>query len=130
MVETWEQTKMRFYKALGIGATTEPPIVPVVKEHKRQPVQEVTLYNVHKRSLPVGIDNIVLFSVSKKEAHWWIENKLRTRAYQDDTSDSKTVIYYDIIPVGAKPKERSVYYNPLPVCNEAFPDFKTPRRVN
>lgn len=130
--ETWEQTKARLKETLGIGAATEPVPVPPMPRYDK-PIEEmpkVKLFNVHKRSLPVGIDKIVLFNAPRAEAEWWVEHKLKTKAYQDDIEESKTVIYYDIIPVDAKPKERSVFYNPAEVCIEAFPDFKRPHRIN
>jgi len=68
-------------------------------------------YNIHKRSLPPGIDRIVFFNVSKSEAALLVASFLKAKAYQDDARDSKTVVYYDILPVDAKPHERSIYFN-------------------
>jgi hypothetical protein len=69
-------------------------------------------YNVHKRSLPIGIDQIVVYSVTKDEANWWTEKLLKTRCYQQEPEESKTIIYYDIIPIDATPRERSIFNNP------------------
>lgn len=121
MVETWEQTKVRLKKQ-GINLQTdivvvEPPKPPTPKrEGKPEPL--VKLYNIHKRSLPPGIDKIVVFNVTKKEAEWWIESKLKAKCYENGPDDSKTIVYYDIIPVGATPKERSIYFNPRPVTTD------------
>jgi len=69
-------------------------------------------FNVHKRSLPVGLDKIVVFGVLKGEATSWIENRLKSKCYENDPDSSKTLIYYDVIPIDATPKERSIYHNP------------------
>lgn len=90
------------------------PVIPVVK-----------LFNVHKRSLPTGVDKIVLFSVTKEEGEWLCEKVLLAKSYQNAYSDSKTLIYYDLIPIDAKPQEKSVYYN-IPTITKDEP----PLRIN
>lgn len=76
------------------------------------------LYNIHKRSLPVGIDKIVIYNTTKKQAVKLLDGVLKAKCYQHDDKDSKTVIYYDVIPVNAKPKERSIYFNERPIVIE------------
>src|SRR6185295_10951328 len=88
---------------------------------QNEPPIPVKRYNIHKRSLPVGIDKIVVFNVTKQEADWWVERKLKTRCYENGPDDSKTLVYYDIIPVGATPKEKSIYFNTHPVTTEEIP---------
>src|SRR5258706_5046919 len=73
------------------------------------------LYNIHKRSLPIAIDKIVVIGVTKEEAVWWCERRLKAEQYFNNDEDTKTLIYYDIIPVDAKAHEHSVYYNDKPV---------------
>lgn len=130
MSETWEQTKARLKKQ---GIELSQPLViehkPVRHEKEEIPVN-VKRYNIHKRSLPVGIDTIVVFGVTKEDAEWWVGTKLKTKCYENGADDSKTLIYYDIIPVDATPKEKNIYYNMLPVTTEPIPGFKTPRRIN
>jgi hypothetical protein len=83
-------------------------------------------YAIRKRSLPVGIDEIVAYFVTKEEAevlrtHVSQANNLplfRTRTLQGATEDSKILIYYDIIPIDATTEEMSVFYNPRPVTIE------------
>src|SRR5262245_42333002 len=90
----------------------EPP-APPVEESKPEPI--VRRYNIHKRALPVGnppLDKIVVFAVTKAEAEWWINNVLRAKSYHDDERDTKTIIYYDAVPVDAQPRERSILHNP------------------
>lgn len=96
------------------------PQVEVVPVPRYDPPREKTkFFNIHKRSLPPGIDKIIVFNVTKEEAETLVNhisglNKvplLRDRSYQDDARDTKTIIYYDIIPVDATPRERSIYFN-------------------
>lgn len=119
MAETWEQTKQRLQRQ-GIVTRIDPP-APRARYDEPPPEPPVKRYNVHKRSLPVGdppLDKIVVFAVTKAEATWWIEHKLQARCYQDDVRETKTLIYYDIVPVDAQPRERSIYFNPRPVTTE------------
>lgn len=87
------------------------------------------LFNIHKRSLPVGIDVIILFNLSKDEADWWVEHRLHTKCYDDAETQSKTVIYYDVLPVGASPKEKNVYRNDVKLIADD-PYSKAPKRIN
>ncbi len=86
------------------------------KETTIQPVERVTqpkrMYNIHKRSLPVGIDKIVYFNVDLKTANMLAEKFLIAKSYTDVSRNTKTLIYYDIIPVDALPREKNIYYNP------------------
>jgi hypothetical protein len=78
------------------------------------------LYNIHKRSLPVGIDEIVLRNLTKAEAVAWVcpelpkLPRLKTKLFYNDDEESKTYIYYDIVPVDATPREKSIFFNPRP----------------
>lgn len=101
---------------------------PRYEEPKAEPI--VKRFNIHKRSLPPGIDIIVVFGVTKQEAEWWIEKRLKAKCYQDDARDTKTLVYYDVVPVNASPRERSIYFNPSPSTTETVPGFNTPERIN
>lgn len=133
MAETWEETKARLKKQ-GINLQTdivvvEPPKPPTPTHNRRKEDKPVKLFNVHKRSLPPGVDRIVVFGVTKEEAEWWVENKLKTKCYENGPDDSKTLIYFDIIPVDAVPRERSIYFNAPPLTTEPVLGY-TPRRIN
>lgn len=79
---------------------------------KKEPSKlKLRRYNIHKRSLPIGIDDVVFYGVSKIEAEWLVTSFLKAKMYQDDARDSKTLMYYDILPVEATPKEHSIYFN-------------------
>lgn len=126
MSETWEQTKARLRKQ-GISTQISLESKPVKEKVEEPPIKR---FNVHKRSLPVGLDKIVLFAVTKDEAQWWVEWKLKTKVFNDEVNETKTIIYFDIIPVDATPKERSIYFNTKPVITEEFKGTDIPRRVN
>lgn len=81
----------------------------------RPSLPSVKLFNIYKRSLPVGLDQLIVIGVTKQEADAWVEHRLKPKAYQDDTDNSKTVIYYDILPQDATPKERNIFFNNRPV---------------
>lgn len=79
-------------------------------------------YNIHKRSLPIGIDKVVMMGLTKQQAIQIIEQTLKAKAYHEQIEDkdgqlieSKTLIYYDMIPEDAEPFERSIFYNTRPV---------------
>lgn len=136
MAESWEQTKKRLNKDLGLKIVKGPVSIPVLRISR--PELSVRFYNIHKRSLPPGIDKVVVINVTKEEAEFILNHisekrkiaLLKPRAYQDDSEDSKTLIYYDILPVNAKPNERSIYYNSDTITTESIPGYKTPRRIN
>lgn len=76
------------------------------------------LFNIHKRSLPVGIDKIIFIGLTKKEGEKIIENSLKARVFYDTEKETKTIIYYDIVPQDAIPKERSIFYNTVELLKE------------
>lgn len=132
MAETWEETKARLRKQ-GIDLNQEI-IIEQPRARSQEPVLQVPdnvkRYNIHKRSLPVGIDRVVVFGITKEDAEWWVDKKLKTRCYENSVDDSKTIIYYDVIPVDATPKEKNIYFNTSPVMTEPVPGLHTPRRIN
>ncbi len=66
-------------------------------------------FNVHKRSLPVETDKVVLFNVPYTEAKEWLE-KLKSKT----VGGYPKVFYYDIVPVTPVDNQESVFYNPRP----------------
>jgi len=78
----------------------------------------VRLFNIHKRSLPVGIDKIVFVNLTRKDAEETVTRFLKTKIYFDNEKESKTLIYYDIVPQDATPKERSLFYNTVELLKE------------
>lgn len=123
MGETWEQTKARL---AANGIAVKPVATPKPRarfDDIEEEIEErlVKRFNIHKRSLPIGnppLDKIVVFAVTKAEAEWWINRILIAKAYHDEVENTKTMIYYDAIPVDAQPNERNVYYNPKNFTSE------------
>jgi hypothetical protein len=80
------------------------------------------MYNIHKITLPpeptLEHGKVVIIGVSKEEADWWIEKKLKARVYQNNDTDSKTLVFYEKFLQGASPKERNIFYNPKPTLIE------------
>lgn len=103
----------------------KPKTVETVKA--KPEVFKERAFNIHKRSLPVGIDKVVISGIKTyaeaeriiaKTTDYWGKPKFASRSYEDDTTNTKTIIYYDILPDDAKPRERSVYFNPRPFVIE------------
>ncbi len=97
MYESWEETKARL-RQQGVYVAVPQFVAPAVIQQR---------YNVHKRSLPVGIDKIVAHNVSMQEAERMMANILKTKC-----SQSGMLTYYDIIACDAAFEETSVYFNP------------------
>lgn len=135
MSESWDAYKRRKETEFGIVVIPRPryetPKPPRPVEQERKPKSK--RYNVHKRSLPVGVpplDRIVFFNVSKREAEMLVEKFLKTKCYEDDARGTKTVIYYDMIPVDAQPRERSIYFNEGPLTREEGSDPESPEIIH
>jgi len=75
------------------------------------PKRPSKLFNIHKRSLPIGIDKVVIIGLTKDEAEKQINQVLKTKVYCDYADDTRTVIYYDMVAQDATPKEKSVFFN-------------------
>lgn len=132
MSETWEETKARLR---GQGIIVTPKIETPKPPRKEESIPvEVPLYEIRKITLPVDSDypqgKVVVYGVTQAEADWWLEYKLKIKSYQDDNTDTKTLVFYEKFLIGGTPRERNIYSNPSRFCTEEFPDFKTPRRIN
>lgn len=114
MTLSWEEFKKKKNQEFGVkDVAVSKPLQPSVSKHvKLQSKQPIKLYTIHKRSLPVGLDKIVVFGITKTEAEWLVGSVLKSRCYENGPDDSKTLIYFDILPLNATPKEHSVYHNP------------------
>ena len=106
-METWEETKARLSK-MGIKTKTDPVInQPRYNDMIAEDIIPMELYNIHKRSLPVGTDVPVFFNVTKDVAKTLLSKFLLTKIKPDGT-----VIYYDLIPIYGTKEEKNVYWNP------------------
>ena len=93
--------------------------IPVPRQVSEVEERPVKLFNVYKRSLPPGLDKVIVFNVTREEAEMLVNHVsfnnihlLADKCYQDDARETKTIVYYDIIPVNAKPHERNIFFNP------------------
>lgn len=105
IMHEWELAKKRaadIYR--GSSEVIKKDIKPV-----EQVVASDKLYNIYKRSLPVSINKIVYFNVDLKTANMLCDKILQTKSYHDHSTNTKTLIYYDIEPVDAKPTERNLF---------------------
>jgi hypothetical protein len=133
MAETWEQTKARLRK---IGIDFQKDII-VVSKPKREEIPaklSIPLYEIRKVTLPPNKKHehgkVVVYGVAASEADWWIEYKLKPKIYQDDDTETKTLVFYEKFLIGGTPKERSIYSNPARFCIDDFPALGNPRRIN
>lgn len=87
----------------------------------------VRRFNIHRRSLPIGVDKIVLFSLPSKEVAEKVIEKtvnraghqvFNTKLYINEPDQTKTYIFYEAVPEDATPEERSVFHNPSQVTKE------------
>lgn len=72
-------------------------------------------FNVHKRSLPSGLDQIVASNISKEEFDKFsiaFGRPFKTKEVENGA------IYYDLVPVDATEKEKSPYYNPPEIIKD------------
>jgi hypothetical protein len=76
------------------------------------------LFNIHKRSLPVGVDQIIFVGLTRKDAEETVRRFLKPKVYFDEVKESKTLIYYDVVPQDATPVERSIFYNTIELLKE------------
>jgi hypothetical protein len=65
---------------------------PIAKQFKVFDVR----YNIHKRSLPTGIDTPVLFGLPAHEAKQLLSTRFKTKLVEQE-DDSKVLIYYDMV---------------------------------
>lgn len=114
---------------LALGAASQEPVIsePVPPPPSAREDSEEQLYNVHKRSLPPGIDKIVLFNVTKQEYLDLSLNRVDKELMKDlkgqcslaFDEEKKQWFYYDLVPVDATADQRSIYYNSGPITKEA-----------
>lgn len=72
-----------------------------------RPVAEVELFNIHKRSLPVGVDKPVFYNVTREAAKKLFDVVLKTKMIDS------VIYYYDLIPIGTI---RDVFWNDTTIC--------------
>lgn len=95
--------------------TLDKPAVPASTEEEKPKARR---YNIHRRSLPPGVDIKVLFGIfSKQLAEDIIENATDysgVRLFKSVVTD-KGVIFYEPVPMDATERERSPFHNEGPI---------------
>lgn len=129
--ETWEQTKKRLAKK-GIGRFFSIGDKPKTGDgEKQKEIPKTPLYEIRKITLPLDPKHpqgkLILYAVPCAEADWWLENKLKVALYQDDSTNSKTMVFYEKFLIDGTPKEKNIYSNPERFCTEDFPGFRGTR---
>lgn len=74
--------------------------------------KEPERFNIYKRSLPVGMDKIILQNLDEEGVRFWL-TKLKTHIKND------IVYYYHVLNVNAPQIEKDVYYNPKEIIKNA-----------
>lgn len=72
---------------------------------------EGTLYNIHKRSIPVSIDKVVVLGVTKAEADLEVKRLIEKERIRRNQTNEDIFFFFDIISVEATPEEKSIFYN-------------------
>lgn len=115
MGESWDQTKLRLRQAFGMDDVSKT-VIPKSRYAEAVPDKKISLYEIRKITLPIDSEfpqgKIVITHVTRSEADWWIENKLRAKSYTDDARNNKTLVFYEKFLIGASPRESSIYSNP------------------
>lgn len=96
-----------------VGLIDRPQVTAEeIKASKALPAERLIQkrYNIHKRSLPAGVDKIVMYNLPKFDAERLLEKTFKTKLYHNDNKESKTLIYYEMIPTDATPQERSIFF--------------------
>ncbi len=109
MTTSWDEFLKQQRKKFGFDELNTKVIQPIrATSLEGSTGRERKLFNIHKRSLPAGVDTRVVFNISESEAKTWVDKRLRTKVYE---SGSGNYMYYDIVPVEATLEEKSVYFN-------------------
>lgn len=74
-----------------------------------------TLYNVYKRSFPVGfepkVDKPVVIGLTEDEADLEIVRLIKKESKRREQEGTIPAYYFDIVPMNATPTEKDIYYN-------------------
>ena len=67
----------------------------VVEMAKKQKARPKETYMIRKCSLPVGLNQPVIWGLTEAEADQWIKDYNRTQMINTQGSDTKMVVYFD-----------------------------------
>jgi hypothetical protein len=75
-------------------AAIEAELDATLKPKKKK--EAVIYYNIQKRSLPVGLDQTVVFRITKEEVPQW-KQRLKPKLISYEDHGMRTVHYYDVV---------------------------------
>ena len=70
-----------------------------------------TLYNIHKRSIPIGLDKAVVIGLTEDESDLELIRLIKKEDTRRKNDSSGVFFYFDVLPVNPRPEEMSIYYN-------------------
>lgn len=69
------------------------------------------LYNIHKRSMPIGVDKIIVIGLTRTEADVELLRLIHREAKRRENEGLEIVYYFDLVPIDANKTEQSIYFN-------------------
>ncbi len=95
-------------------------LIPNSMVFKQDKPKEIdgALYNIHKRSVPIGVDKIVVVGVTKQEAMEETNRLINREIVRRNNTNEPLFYIFDTVPVNATDAEKSVYYNPEQLIKE------------
>lgn len=106
---SWDDTPKRKPKTV-VGKELEQALAKAIKS--AIPVW----YNIHKRSLPVGLDKPVAWNFTKLQGIEFINTRLKATEYIDENTGKPVVIYYDLVRQDGY--KSGIYDNDRPIIRE------------
>jgi hypothetical protein len=93
------------------------------KQPKAQPAKEASAYyNIQKRSLPPGLDQTIVYRVTKDEADLW-KRMLKAKIISYEDHGPRTVHYYDVVRDDGY--KAGIYENDVAIVKEEGSDISS-----
>ncbi len=73
------------------------------------------LYDIHKRSIPIGVDKVVAIGLVQEDVNPMMERLIKKEERRRMNEPDKLWYYYDPVVVNATNKEKSIFYNDLSI---------------
>ena len=91
------------------------PVKVEIEPMEYTPDKPRVLYNIHKRSLPTGLDKVVMVGLTREDADWIISRKFKAKVIETEDGTNQ-IIYYDAISEDSE--LRGLFDNPKQVIKE------------
>lgn len=106
LVAEWK-TRVAHIDKMYSQDVSEVKTIEIERGYKHLMTEE--LYNIHKRSLPVGYDKVVGIGFTKLQAIDAIGTFFKAKA--NNSNSDYHWYYYDMVVQNASPDEKSIYWN-------------------